>query len=610
MSKQTKSKRNLFQRMTLRTKIVILFVLLIGVPLSVQGIITYIDFSSSVERRTIDYTGQIVRQMSRSLDQILREEMQKISLLPLYHTDVMSILEKYVDSAPGTAVPSPEERNKMFHYIAGSTYYRPEVRGIQLIAGNGYIFTNRDPYLIRSFIRPEREDWYAGVVQAGGAWVMIPQHHPDYMSGEAATEAYVSAARLIRDPGSSQVVGMMVIDFGLDIFGQISANDPFGHVGNLFVLGEQNELFYEQNNDGLESATKASLLKSVAPKEDGSKRWEIGGKPYLTVSDYSSYSGLKVVSLIPVAALRKETEGFRAFTAITFTLCLLAASGLAGFFSFRLSEPLTRLTQKMQLVGEGQFKQQVPVDSEDEIGRLSQGFNQMTGEIDRLVNEVYGLRLKEQEAQLSALLSQMNPHFIYNTLESVNMMAIRSQMYDISDMVSALGSLLRHSVGPYDRLVPLQEELDSVAAYVRIQQLRYGDRIKAVIQADEELRPLHVPRLMLQPLVENAIYHGLDELEAGGTIWISADRFRDELLITVRDNGRGLSEADIERLRQSMASDEQEPWEGHGLALRNINRRLILMYGADYGLDMDGSPGAGASFTITIPLLERKDTLV
>lgn len=596
--------------MTLRQKIVLIFILLITIPLVAQGLITYIDFSSSVERKTVDYTVQILSQINRSMDQTLKEQMQNLSLLPLYNTEVRNILDKYSDPQLSPAAPTLEERTRMFHAIAGTTSYYSEIRGVQIISNNGSLFSSMDPYLIRPVIRWDHEPWYAQVQQGNGEWVLISQHRPDYLLEDSKSGPYIAAARLIREPGSMQIKGVMKIDFTLDVFQNIAEGYRFAQIGNLIVLNDKNELFYEQNNEQLNEQTKALLLQSGLPNENGIASSRIPGASFLTIVDRSTFSGLKVISFIPVSSLHQETVQFRRFTLLTLIVCLAAACGAAIWLSYKLSRPLIELKEKMHLVEQGKLKQQVPIHSHDEIGQLNGGFNRMSEEIDRLVNEVYAVKLKEKEAQLSALLTQMNPHFLYNTLESINMMAIRREAFEISDMVSSLGQLLRHSVGTYSRLVLLEDEFASIASYVSIQQLRYGDHLNVVFQVDEALLPLYVPKLLLQPLVENAIYHGIDGIDRPGKIWISAARFEEELLLTVTDNGKGLTEDELEVLQQRIAAPGAVEEPTTGMALRNMNQRLILMFGEQYGLLIDGDPDQGMSITLTIPVIERSEDYV
>ncbi|MCP1308681.1 cache domain-containing sensor histidine kinase [Paenibacillus tyrfis] len=597
-----------FSHWSLRSKTLLIFMLLIAIPLSLQGGITYYDFSTSVERRTADYSAQLVGQINRNLDRTFME-MQRLSLMPTYDPGVLGILRKYRDPALATNQrPTVEELEKMLLYIAGMTYNRPDIRGIQLFAGSGYTFSNVDASAIRSFTDVKREAWYERVKQADGAWVAIPKHRPSYYFDDSGQD-YVSVARLIREPNTNEGLGVVKIDLKEDVFRQIVSNVKFEEKGGLLVVNSRSELFFQQGSGGLTPEMMDELRHTTAlPQASDVRHMDIRGKTYLAIVDYSDYSDLKVISYIPVESLLKETKDLRNFTFGIGLFCLVSAGALATFFSYRLSRPLAALKNKMLRVEQGSFKQSVRVESKDEIGQLSRGFNRMVEEIDRLVHEVFVIGLREKEAELAVLQSQINPHFIYNTLESINMLALKRQNDDVSDMVSALGRLLRYTVGRNERLVRLREELESAASYVKIQQLRYGERLKVMFDVEEGLFGHEVPKLLFQPLVENAIYHGIGDREEGGTIWIEVVRFEEELLLTVRDDGKGMSEDELRQLRQSLAAPPLSAAEAageHGLALNNINQRLMLMYGERYGLHVDGSPGEGTAFTITIPIREE-----
>lgn len=206
---------------------------------------------------------------------------------------------------------------------------------------------------------------------------------------------------------------------------------------------------------------------------------------------------------------------------LTFTmglalLCMAAVAILAVLVSYRVTRPLIRLKHHMIRVEQGDFSQRVTQYSSDELGQISRGFNRMMEEIHRLFHEVYMLEIQEREAELSALQSQMNPHFIYNTLESINMMAVRQRHAEVSAMVTALGRLLRYTIDKADRMVTPREELAFVDSYVRIQQVRYNGELEIIYDMEEEVNDCLVPKLILQPLVENAICHGIEGRLAGG----------------------------------------------------------------------------------------------
>ncbi|SDR94775.1 two-component system, sensor histidine kinase YesM [Paenibacillaceae bacterium GAS479] len=589
---------------SLRSKTLLIFLLLIATPLSLQGSLTYYDFSSSTESRTAEYSAQLVGQINQNLDRTLKE-MQHLSLMPMYDPEVLAILRKYSSPTLADKRPSVEEMEKMLLYIASGTYDRPEIRGIHIFAGNGFTFSNLDANTIQVFNDATQQSWYERVHRADGAWTLIPTHQPSYYL-ERDPQDYFSVARLIREPNTNRTLGLIKIDLKLDVFRQILSNVKFEDKGSLVAVNSRTELFFLENGPGLPPDRNEELASAAAlPNESTVRRMQLGGKSFLTIADYSDYSDIKIVSFIPLESLLKETNALRTKTMLIGIVCLVLGGALATYFSYRLNRPLAALKNKMKLVELGNFKQSVQVETGDEIGQLSHNFNRMVEEIDRLVEEVYVIGLREKEAELTALQRQINPHFIYNTLESINMLAVQGQSDRVSDMVTALGRMLRYTVGHECQLVQLRDELETAEAYVSIQQLRYGDRLQILFDIEPELLPHEVPKLIIQPMIENAIYHGIGDYDRGKTIWVHAVRFEDCLLLTVRDDGRGMSEMELERLRQSFnrpASVTAERWDGHGVALRNISQRLALMYGRAYELHVDASPGAGTAFTITIPL--------
>ncbi|MFD0676540.1 MULTISPECIES: cache domain-containing sensor histidine kinase [unclassified Paenibacillus] len=602
MNRRKSNAVTFYTHLGLRSKMLIIFILILVIPLSLQGILTYYEFSASVERRSADYSTQIVGQINRNLDRTLLE-MQRLSLMPLYDTQVLAIVKKYSQPQFALTRPTLAEMEKMFLYISGSAYNRSEVKGIQIIANNGFIFTNVDSSMMNFYADVRQEDWFRKVQVADGAWVVIPQHQPNYYN-ESSSQVF-SVARMIREPDKNDVIGMIKIDLKLDVFRQILSNVKFEEKGSMLVVNERNELLFEESSSNLEPRFAKTLRDTKQPNENAVRDLVLNGQRFLTIVDYSDYSGLKVIDFIPVDSLLSETKKLRNFTIVIAVIFVVAAIILSFIFSYHLSSPLIRLKQKMQLLERGQFNQSVPVMSQDEIGQLSRGFNRMAEEINHLIKEVYLIGLREKEAELAALQSQINPHFIYNTLESINMKALERENYEVSDMVSTLGQLMRYTVDQYDRLVLLKEELASVGSYAKIQQLRYGDRLRIIFDIEPGLERSLVPKLLLQPLVENSIFHGVGDKPEGGTIWISAVRFSDDLLLTVRDDGIGMTESEVERLRLSLTSPLPDGERKQGVALRNINQRLVLMFGSSYELQFDGSPDQGMAFTITIPITER-----
>lgn len=595
-----KTRIPVFARMSLRTKIILIFILLITLPFLVQGYVAYHDFSSVIKRKTANYTLQIADQINKHLETTFTE-MQRLSLMPLYDQEVVSILKGYREEK-SDMLPSVRNMEKMSSYINGMMFNRSEVKAIHIITNSGIGFSNLDPSVIRLPDRFREDKWYRKVIEADGSGVLIAKHKPPYGSG-ASGEEVVSFARLLREPYTNAALGIIKMDLKMNMFNQILSNLNVEEYGKIVVMNRERETFFED--------LKGPAMELIPPLDfsvnPAAEPLEIGAASYYAFMDQSLSTGLQVISIVPVDTILKESREMRSYILWIGITCLIAACGLAMFFSYRLSSPLVELRRKMFRVQLGNFKESLPTaESYDEIGQLNYSFNRMVEEINRLINEVYVTGLREKEAELAALLSRINPHFIYNTLESINAMAIRGGNDDVSDMVTSLGTLLRYSIDTYDRMLPLDMELESIRSYIRIQQLRYGDRLRVVYDIDDTAGSMHVPKLLLQPLVENAIYHGIGD--GRGTIWITIARFERELLLIVRDDGRGLDEQKIGELKRSMAMNPLlDSRNGSGMALVNIYQRIRLLYDDKADLEIDGSPGEGASFTITIPIREREE---
>ncbi|WP_339298916.1 sensor histidine kinase [Paenibacillus sp. FSL R5-0623] len=597
------------KNVNLRTKLLLLFLALTLLPLSLQGMMNYKHFSQTMDRKTEQFTIDMVRQINANLNRLLKD-FERLSLLPLYDQMVLGILGKYNASMGSGTWARSEDYLKMKLYTSGQAYDRPEIRGIHLISNSGILFSNLDSLAVKPVWDSRQDDWFAELEDSEGTWRLLPPHQPGYYTG-IQQESYISVGRVLRDPGTLQRLGYILIDIRLEAFGQMLSNLNVEQEASLMIVDSKQRLLFERTSTGGISAYDQLLMHGQLQNYAGNQKVVLDGQSYLYVQHHSSYSGLSVISLTPIAVIQKESGEMLTFTIGFAVLCMAAISILAVLLSYRITRPLIRLKHHMIRVEQGDFSQRVAHFSNDEFGQMGRGFNRMMEEIHRLFNEVFLLGIQEREAELSALQSQMNPHFIYNTLESINMMAIRQKHAEVSDMVTALGKLLRYTIDKVDRMVPLGEELAFVQSYVRIQQVRYDGKLEIIYDIEEGITEYLIPKLVLQPLVENAVYHGIEGLEDGGMIWVSALKFDHELLISVRDNGKGMTQAKIDELNESISKQPSNEalrcHAGDSLGLNNIAQRIRLMYGEGGSLSIDGSPGQGLVVTISIQLLPKGD---
>ena len=269
-----------------------------------------------------------------------------------------------------------------------------------------------------------------------------------------------------------------------------------------------------------------------------------------------------------------------------------------AFLTSVVTRPAKKLLNAMEKFQEGDFETQLRFRYRDDFGKLGQGFNEMVAHIRELIARVYVLRIKEREAELTALQSQINPHFLYNTLDSIYWKAARNDQKEIAEMVLLLSNLFRTSLNKGKRFVPVRDEFLFLEHYLRLQKLRYGSKICYETTLSPEAAEVEIPKLILQPFVENAVYHGLEQKTGMGTVRVSCTVEERFLKAVIQDDGAGMEEAKARELE--MGECQQENRLG-GYSIRNVRERLELVYGESFSIQVQSSPGGGTTICLKMP---------
>ncbi|MEK5163255.1 histidine kinase [Paenibacillus sp. FSL R5-0527] len=306
----------------------------------------------------------------------------------------------------------------------------------------------------------------------------------------------------------------------------------------------------------------------------------------------------KLVQIIPEKSFSTLRRTINLILLIAILLCLF----FGVLFSFvqhkYLLKPLQLLRREMMKLKSGNFNIALTIDSKDEIGEISNGFLRMVHQLKETINDVYVGRIKQREAEIKALEAQINPHFLYNTLDSIHWLALKQKNYDVSEQIEALAELFKHVLNKGEPFVTIRQEVDFLENYMLIQKRKYGQRIKLRIHVDPALMNYKMPKLVLQPLVENAIVHGLEQVIDGGIIEVSATRAEQGIRFIVIDNGLGTDETKIHQMMT------QEGETKNVFALKNIDDRIKISYGPEYGLHFTSKHGGGTRVEVYIPLIE------
>jgi two-component system sensor histidine kinase YesM len=289
-------------------------------------------------------------------------------------------------------------------------------------------------------------------------------------------------------------------------------------------------------------------------------------------------------------------------TLIAFIVLVALILSYSLRFARRITRPITQLVQKAEKIGSGDFSIEPIRTGAKELQLLDEGVNEMAERIHALLEKEVQDQKALHRAELELLRAQINPHFLYNTLDSIVWLAEAKKNDDVVKMVTSLSVFFRNSLGRGQDVITLREEQDQVRSYLEIQKIRYNDILVYDIDISEELLRFAIPKLTLQPLVENAIYHGTKHKRAVGQITIEGREAGETILLYVRDNGTGMSAERLEMLRDGVYGNKHL-----GLGLVNVHRRIQLYYGDEYGLSFDSIPGEGMTVTVKIPKSVRTE---
>ena len=355
------------------------------------------------------------------------------------------------------------------------------------------------------------------------------------------------------------------------------------------------------------SSTDKTKMGSVLPVFNTIfEAWEQQGNGYVTagyerervVAFYvrSSVNDWYFINLVPRSAFLSGSRTSMLVIVCSFLLCIFFGITFALIQKRFVIGPIRELVVKIDRVEVGDFTEECSVYPGDEIGALNREFDEMSRRLKRLIEEVYTTKIKEQEAELNALIAQINPHFLYNTLDSIHWLAVKNRDYAVGEQLEALSAIFRHVLNRGEECVTIASEVEFIRNYMAIMESRFGRRVKIQIQTEPGLEQVLIPKLIIQPLVENGILHGLEPKKEGGTILITIEVQGDNLVIAVEDDGVGADEAEITEKMKNRESGKDT------FALKNIDDRIKLRYGSAYGLCFESKPGKGTRVLVVMPL--------
>ncbi|WP_141500668.1 sensor histidine kinase [Paenibacillus luteus] len=391
--------------------------------------------------------------------------------------------------------------------------------------------------------------------------------------------SFMAYHRVLRSIVSRQPQAVLSFYYDSSVRDEILKDIPFDAGQHLLYLSPDNEPFYTDDPAFYERAKAGGLLERLGQPSSRQLTWSEEEQKYLVVYDIGEQEGWRLVKPIPYTQIYEAARTTRNISFSIGFLFLLLSIIAVTYFSNAITKPLRKLSYQMNRFSTGHFDAEAEVRGRDEIAYLSRHFNQMVRRTNDLINERYKMKLVEKNAILKALEAEINPHFLYNALQAISTKALKSERFDIVDMVDSLALTLRYCISGKD-IVQSREELKHIEHYLSLQKARFGSRLQMTYEWDESLMALEIPKLSLQTLVENSIKHALEKVSSTITIDIRAKLTEEHAVISVHDNGPGFTPERLIEVRQSFLSEweEREDVE-ESIGLVNLHTRLRLLYG-------------------------------
>ncbi len=592
-------RRGVWQRARLRTKIRLTYLLLLSAPLLVVAIAAYQTSTSTIEQNAQGFSAQLTGEVRDNLDTYVRQA-ERLTFWPFQPDDVQHVLEGY-QRLPAVR-PGLNDVMTMRNELGYVGHSRPDVEGIYVVTRNGTLFSWTASGDLFPHPKTLSAAWYRQAMAADPRVAFLPTGNQEMIV--VATGKVFSLVSALHDRSTGALLGAVRIDLDASVLASVVQRISLGLQGRLLVVTPEGRIVYPIDPAASELRLGALIASEHGTAAAGRLQLSVGGTALLATYSTSTSSGWVVAGVVPVEQLLSGVNHLRSLILSVAVLCLLAGAIVASLILGRLTRPLADLQNAMRSVAAyGDLDTRLEVVSDDEVGQVAQRFNTMLDEIQRLVDDVLRAQIHEREAELKALQNQINPHFLYNTLESINMLALTHGDSDISRMVTSLGRLLRLSTSSSEVLIPLQAEVDYVNHYLVVQRTRYGDRISMTVDIDTSLLGFTVPKLTLQPVVENALYHGLEPQRGPGQVMIRGRLVEGDLELTVEDDGVGMDGPTLAAVQHSLQEGARR--EARSVGLANVHERLKLYCGPRYGLIVQSEPGKGTTVSFRVPPAPR-----
>ena len=589
-------KPNLITRMfgkfkSIQSTMLVSFSALMVLAMLVFMVIAMRYTSGTIYENSINYMSQIIQQVNYDIDTYI-EYMENISSVIAKSSDV----PRYLFDQNQTEAEREAEKERILTQFQTVMESRDDIYNVAAVAKNGRYIINQGDDELTGYVDIESLDWYQAAMESKSGIAVSSSHVQNAI--QSSYKWVITLSRALVNNQTGEREGLFFVDLNYSAISDLCNNNSIEEKGYIFVLDAEGNIVYHPKQQLMYGGLKTENIDAIMECREDSLIIDEGGDSKLYTMSKSKRTGWTVVGAAYTSELLKNNEQAQMWYLLVASILLLAVIGISSIISREITKPIRSLRDSMRKVQNGQFDTHVEVITENEIGSLGRSFNLMTSEIQALMEQNVYEQKQKRKSELKALQAQINPHFLYNTLDSIIWMSEAGENDEVVEMTSALARLLRQSISNDKEEVELEKEIEYVKNYLTIQKMRYKDKLEFFIYVDPRVAHVPIIKLVLQPLVENAIYHGIKYKETKGNLKIYARPVDGRVEIVVADDGIGMDEDVMEHIFDEHRKEQKR----NGVGVPNVQKRLKLQYGSEYGIRYESVKGAGTKAVITIPV--------
>ncbi len=581
-----------FNFYSIRSKLTVCFLILSVLPISLFALFSYNYYLKSLYNNVAVYTYEVIERVDKNIETYISDIDNILNLREDYY-----ILQYLKLREVGDIDGNRKYTVRIWEYFDRLKKMKTDLEDIRLIdysgdtiSCNGIYWTNKKNDFLYNDLKLKKTDDIS--IQ------------PPYVNN--FDKNVFTIAKAVNSP-TLHGMGLLCIDINVNFLNKICSDIKLGEKGYIYLMDRSGRIIYLPENSNQSRYSGAVIKNSrLLDSESGNFTHHMDGTNYIVTFKTSVKTGWKIVGVTPEAEMTKDINKINQISLAVIAGCVIVAIFLTIYLTTILTNPIRKLRSLMRQAAENDLSINATIGTRDEIGQLAQSFNKMINKIRELMDKILEDQLKIRKMEMKAMQELIKPHFVYNTLDSIIGLLEQNRNEDAMNLVESLGKFFRTSLSHGKEVIQIREEMDHVRCYLLIQQFRFSNKFDYLFELEDDIYRYKTIKLILQPLVENAIYHGIRGLtDKKGLIVIKAYTREGQIYFEIIDNGQGMQEETVAYINGRVLTGEEAALdENLYFGIRNVNERLRLNFGKEFGLRYESKVTVGTKAVVNIPMVD------